>query len=336
MKKILRAVIIIILILVVGVGAIALYVKTFLPKVGDAPQLTVSITPQRVARGEYLANHVAICIDCHSQRDWSKYAGPIMPGTFAAGGEGFTHEMGFPGNLYSKNLTPYHLQNWTDGEVYRAITTGQSKDNHALFPLMGYPAYGKMDTEDVYSIIAYIRTLPPIKNEVPERELDFPLNLLVNTMPSKATPGVRPDTNNILAYGKYLTETARCSDCHSKVDKGEIIAGTEFGGGRSFEFQNATIATSANITFDKETGIGNWSKEAFVERFKLYADSSYRPQPVAKTEFNTPMPWLMYSGMTRKDLAAIYAYLQALKPIRNKVEHFTRKATPPLAGLTEK
>lgn len=84
---------------------------------------------------------------------------------------------------------------------------------------MGYPAYGKMDREDVYSIIAYMRTLPANKNEVPARELDFPLNSLVNTMPSKATLSVRPDTNNRVAYGQYLTTIARCVECHSKEDK---------------------------------------------------------------------------------------------------------------------
>ena len=314
------------MILIVAISGVAVYVKTALPNVGSAPDIKVSITRERVERGKYLANYVSICMDCHSQRDWNMFAGPIIEGTFGGGGEKFGKEAGFPGTIYSKNITPYALHNWTDGEIFRAITSGETKDGKALFPLMGYPAYGKMDREDVYSIIAYVRTLPENKSEVLERELDFPMNFIVNTIPEKATLSVRPDTNNKVAYGKYLITIARCVECHSKVDKGAVIAGTEFGGGREFDFPNGITCNSANITPDKETGIGNWNKEIFIQRFKLYRDSSYQNKSVGKTDFNTVMPWLMYSGMTTKDLSSIYEYLQTVKPIKNNVQHFIRKS----------
>lgn len=325
MKKFLKVLFIIVVIFIVGIVCIAAYVKVALPKAAPAPDLKIAITPQRVERGKYLANHVAICMDCHSQRNWNLYAGPIKEGAFGAGGERFGKEMQFPGTLYSKNITPYALKSWTDGEIFRAITTGVSKNGSALFPLMGYPTYGKMDKEDVYSIIAYLRTLPEIKNDVPERKLDFPVNIIVNTIPAKAQFTTKPDTNNQLQYGKYLTATARCVDCHSKVKNGDVIAGTEFGGGRQFYFPNGTVTTSANITHDKETGIGNWSEEVFIRRFKQYADTAHFSKPVSPNDFNTPMPWLMYAGMKQNDLAAIYAYLKTVKPIKNKVEKFAGK-----------
>ena len=191
---------------------------------------------------------------------------------------------------------------------------------------MGYPAYGKMDMEDVYSIIAYVRTLPQNKNEVPARELDFPMNFIVNTIPSKGTLSVKPDTNNAVAYGGYLVTVARSVECHSKVDKGAVIAGTEFGGGREFDFPNGTSCNTANITPDKGTGIGGWSKENFIQRFKQYRDTSYHMNVLGKSDFNTVMPWLMYSGMTVKDLSSIYEYLRTVKPVKNTVQHFTRKS----------
>jgi hypothetical protein len=326
MKRIFKVLFIILLFIIIAIAGVALYVKTALPNVGAAPDIKVDITPERVARGKYIANYVSICMDCHSQRDWNYYAGPIKDGTFGGGGEKFSREMGFPGDIYSKNITPHGLHNWTDGEIFRAVTSGETKDGKALFPLMGYPAYGKMDKEDVYSIIAYVRSLPENKNDVPERELDFPLNFIVNTIPSKAALSVKPDTNNTVAYGGYLITIARCVECHSKVDKGDVIKGTEFGGGREFDFPNGTSCYTANITPDKETGIGFWSKEMFVQRFKLYSDTSYHSKPLAKTDFNTVMPWLMYSGMTPKDLSCIYEYLQTIKPIKNKVQHFVKKS----------
>jgi mono/diheme cytochrome c family protein len=325
MKKAFRVILVILLVIVVLGGGLILYVKAALPNVGAPQDLSIQRTPGRIAHGEYLANHVAACMDCHSQRNWSIYAGPLKPATFGSGGEKFGKEIGFPGTLYSKNITPYALGSWTDGELYRTITTGENKDGKALFPLMDYHSFGRSDPEDIMSIIAYIRTIPAVKNDVPARELDFPLNILVNTMPSKAVPEKRPDSNNIIAYGRYLTTMADCIECHSKVNKGARIAGSEFGGGRTFDFPNGTVVTSANITPDKETGIGNWERSLFVQKFKQYADSSYQPRQVGPDDFNTAMPWIAYSKMREKDLAAIYAYLQTIKPIHNVVKKFAKK-----------
>jgi hypothetical protein len=109
------------------------------------------------------------------------------------------------------------------------------------------------------------------------------------------------------------------------VNKGTKIPGTEFGGGREFDFPNGTVVTSSNITFDKATGIGNWDRNMFIRKFKQYVDSGYVPRAIAGGEFNTPMPWLMYAGMTESDLAAIYAYIGTVKPISNQVKVFRRK-----------
>jgi len=118
---------------------------------------------------------------------------------------------------------------------------------------------------------------------------------------------------------------AGCAECHSKVEKGTVVAGTEFGGGRTFDFPNGTVVTAPNITFDKTTGIGNWDRNLFIRKFKQYTDSGYTPRQLAPADFNTPMPWLMYSGMKNSDLAAIYAYLETVTPIHNSEKVFKRK-----------
>ncbi|HEV7382967.1 MAG TPA: c-type cytochrome [Dyadobacter sp.] len=302
--------------------ASGVYVKTMLPNVGDAPQLTVDPTPARIARGEYLANHVTVCMDCHSTRATDRYSGPLVHGNFGGGGERFGPEMGFPGVFYSRNITPFGIGDWTDGELFRAITTGVTKEGEALFPVMPYHNYGQMDPEDIYSIIAYVRTLKPVENTLPSREPDFPVSVILNTMPTKANPGKRPSDDDILARGKYITSAAACVECHSKVDKGSKIAGTEYGGGMEFSMP-AGVVRSPNITGDKATGIGNWSEQEFIKRFKMYVDSSYVPHPVGPKDMNTPMPWTMYGHMEEQDLKAIFAYLQSLEPISHKVERFT-------------
>ena len=98
------------------IGILIGYALIALPNVDKAPDLKVEITPQRVQRGDYLANAVASCMDCHSTRDWTKYSGPLVPGTLGKGGETFDQKFGFPGAYYSRNITPFGISRYTDGE----------------------------------------------------------------------------------------------------------------------------------------------------------------------------------------------------------------------------
>lgn len=316
--KILKSIGIVLSIIVLLAISGGFYMNFALPNTGDAENIKVEITAKRLERGEYLANHVAACMDCHSKRDWNLYAGPMVNGTLGSGGELFDENLGFPGKIYAPNITPHALANWTDGEIIRAITTGESKDGRALFPLMVYSRFGKMDKEDILSIVAYLKSIAPIVNEVPKTELNFPINLINTTLPKQASFQKIPAEKDSVNYGAYLVNVAGCVDCHSKTDKGQVIAGTEFGGGMEFKFKDGTL-TSPNITMHKN-GIGNWNKDAFVQRFKMYSDSSYKPEPVGLSVNNSPMPWSMYAGMKPKDLEAIYAYLKSVKPQANKVE----------------
>ena len=278
---------------------------------------------KKIERGKYLANTVTVCIDCHSTRDWTKFAGPVLNGTIGKGGERFDHAVGFPGTYYSKNITPAGIKRYTDGELFRLITTGVTKEGRAMFPVMPYQHYGKMDPEDIKCIIAYIRSLAPIENAVQESVSDFPMNFIINTIPAKADPQKMPSKSDSLAYGKYIVNAGSCIECHTQVNKGKIIAGLEFSGGREFKFPDGSVVRSANITPDDVTGIGKWTKELFIARFKMYADSSYKPQTVAAGQFNSIMPWNMYSKMNKEDLAAIYTYLKTITPLKNTVTKFT-------------
>jgi len=84
---------------------------------------------------------------------------------------------------------------------------------------------------------------------------------------------------------------------------------------------------SANLTQDEETGIGKWSEDRFLARFKGYSNVSYESTPLATQGNFTVMPWLAFSQMKEDDLKAIYAYLKTVKPVRNGVD--THEAPPP-------
>lgn len=305
------------------VAALLSYVKVALPNVGDAPDIKIESTPELIARGAYLANSVAVCMDCHSTRDWTKFSGPLQANTLGIGGETFNQQFGFPGAFYSRNITPFGIEEWTDGEIYRAITSGVSRDGHAFFPVMPYLNYGKMATEDVYAIIAYLRTLEPKESVVPPSVADFPMNFILSKIPQPADPQSIPDKSDQILYGKYLTNVAACIECHTQQDKGKKLPGMDFAGGFEFRMPPYGIVRSPNIT-PHSTGIGSWSEEQFVGRFKAYADSTYVPHQVNEGEFQTVMPWTMYATMEEEDLKAIFAYLKTLTPVENVVVRFSQ------------
>jgi len=308
----------IVAILVVIVVGVIMYVVWFLPNV-PLQDIKVESTPERIARGRYLANHVSLCMDCHSTRDWSKFSGPMVAGTEGKRGEIFDEKFGFPGRFLSTNITPFHLADWSDAEVYRAITSGVSKDGHPLFPIMPYPAYGTLDTEDIYSIMAYIRSLPSIDNTPPRSDPAFPMNIILHMIPGKAEPRTRPPATDTLGTGEYLVRASGCIECHTPAEHGQIVKSLAFTGGREFRMADGSVVLSSNITPDDETGIGKWSEEAFIFRFKTYDPATFNPPVLQQGEMQSIMPWTMYAGMDTTDLVAIYKYLHNLKPVSNKV-----------------
>jgi len=332
MKKFLKILGIVGIVLAVVLAGGFIYFNSSFPKVEPAKNITVEITKARLERGKYLVSHVTVCTDCHSSRDFSKFSGPIKPETEGIGGETFGEEMGFPGSITPKNITPASLGTWSDGEIIRAITCGVTKDEEVIFPLMPYYNYNQLSEEDLYSIVSYIRSLKPVENQTPERELNFPLNYIVNTLAvEKYTPKESVNKDDKIKYGKYLVTIASCGDCHTPTIENEPDMERQFAGGNDFNLPIGTIRT-ANLTPDIETGIGNWTREDFIKKFKYYDNDTTRNISVGEKDFNSVMPWTMYAGMTEGDLGAIYDYLRTVKPVKNLVQ----KWTPPQQNLTKK
>jgi mono/diheme cytochrome c family protein len=321
MKKILRVLGVIVLSVLLLLLIFIAYVKIALPDVGAAPQMTVAKTTENLKRGTYLANSVMSCMDCHSKRMMNQYSMPMDVATIGEGGERFDQHLGFPGVFYSANITPAGIGSWTDGEIYRAITTGVRKNGKPIFPVMPYHAYGFADPEDVKTVIVYLRSLNPIDNVVPQPSADFPMNILLNTIPKKAQPMTRPPAGDSIANGRYLFAIAACHDCHTPFDKGKFDESLALAGGRVFPVEGGKVS-SANITPDNETGIGSWSREMFVQHFTMYRDSAVAHRVVTSGEVQTYMPWTLYAKMTDADLSNIYAYIRTIKPVKHLVVKF--------------
>ncbi len=308
------------LVLLLAGGGLA-YLSLAFPKVGPAPDLKVDATPERLARGAYLARNVCSCVDCHSTRDWTKFSGPVVPGTEGKGGERFDRAMGFPGEFYASNITPAGVGGWTDGELARALTGGVTHDGRALFPLMPYPLYGEaLCQEDVSALVAFVRTLKPLENLLPAAQLDFPMNFIVKTIPADRPRPPCPDKKNEVSYGKYLATVGGCIECHTRSDKGQRQPGMDCAGGREFHLPGLGTVRSANLT-PSDSGIGLWEKDFFVDKFRDYRKATLTKLNPGSVQ--TIMPWTLYAGMTDDDLGALYAYLKTVTPVQNEVKAWT-------------
>jgi mono/diheme cytochrome c family protein len=314
-------------ILILGLAAAVGWLALRSPASRPPTTEKIEATPARLARGAYLAEHVADCFGCHSDHLSDRFGLPIRPGTKGQGGFVFDEKAGVPGILCAQNITPDNeagLGNWSDGEVLRAMREGIDRKGRALFPMMPYPAFLQMSDEDAKSIVVYLRTLPAVRHSVPAKKINFPVNLFIKSVPKPVDgPVTAPqDAQDHHAYGKYLVRIAGCVNCHTPHDShGKPIPGQEFSGGWTMLGPWGRVV-SANITPEEKTWLGKANKAEFVGRFKAFASFDALNSPPADKGRNTVMPWLAFSGMTEQDLGAIYDYLKTIRPIRREVVPF--------------
>jgi len=283
------------------------------PRARPLTNRTFERTPERLARGRYLAENLG-CFDCHGEHDWTKHDAPLIEGTRGAGYADFPLA-GLPGRVIPPNITPdpeTGAGNWTDDMVARAIREGIGHDGRALFPFMPYPDMRQMSDEDLASVIVYLRSIPPIRKALPKTEIIFPVKYLMRSMPQPITEPVhQPDVSTPVKRGEYLVTIAACTDCHTPQSKGQPIRGLEFAGGFILEGPWGRVA-SANITPDP-SGIPYYDEALFLEMIR----TGY----VKARKINQIMDWSDYRNLTDEDLKAIFAYLRTLKAVKHRVDN---------------
>jgi mono/diheme cytochrome c family protein len=306
-------------VMVTAVGGFS-YLYFRKPAVAPPSDVKVAITPARLARGKYLYN-LADCDGCHSQRDFSRFNGPVVESGRGMGNV-FPPDLGLPGVVAPRNITPDEetgIGNWSDGEKIRAIREGISRDGTTLFPMMGYERFRHMSDEDVYSLVAYLNTLKPVKNAIPRSKIAFPVSLLMKGAPRPAGHVPEPDRSNKLKYGEYLVTLAGCAECHTPSKQGKPLKGMTLAGGEPFRFPGMVVV-SANITPDLQTGIGRWSEQDFLDRIYQYKEYGEKGSPQVGPESFTLMPWLNFAQLEPEDLKAIYAFLRTQPPVYHAVD----------------
>ena len=277
-------------------------------------------TPQRLERGKYIATALSGCIYCHSPHDWKAPGTPIVAGMEGAGA--IQPYADLPGKIVASNLTPDKetgAGSWTDDMFARAIREGIGHDGRALFPVMPYPNLREMSDDDLASVVVFLRSLPPVRNELPKTEIIFPVKYLIRSVPQPLTApvsGVSAEAGP-QQYGAYLVRMAGCGDCHTSQIQGQNVAGMEFAGGQPFPGPWPMVA-SANITPDT-TGISGYTGDSFVQVIRTGAVNGQALSDVMPTKF--------YKNLSDSDLKAMFAYLRTLKPIQHRVDN----SLPPTA-----
>lgn len=306
-------------------AVIALVVAGYTAAVWDrpiaraAPDLHAPDDPTTIARGRHLYNFTAACWTCHGPAEEPTIDAP------QAGGRVFDVTDVGPGFgvYYGSNLTSdpeTGLGQWTDGEVVRAIREGIDRDNHLLFPVMAYPLFHGMSDDDVLAIVAYLRTLPPVRHAVPRRVVSFPAKALMALGVLKPAPAVvgrveAPPRAVTAQYGEYLAwHVSGCAECHMPRSPrdGSFDLTRPMAGGL-FPFPEPLVeVTGSNLTPDPRTGIGNWTEAQFLAAMR----TGTRPDGQVMTTF---MPWPLYGQWPEDDLKAVWLYLRSVAPQEHEV-----------------
>jgi len=266
----------------------------------------------RVERGRYLVDGVNGCFGCHTDQDWSKPGAPPVAGREGSGHVWADQDLPW---LVAPNITSDKetgVGNWSDDALARAIREGISHDGRTLFSAMPYPHYREMSDEDLASIIVYLRTVPPVRNQLPTTKIPFPLNYLMNNMPQPVTTQGPPDLSTPEKRGAYLVSMAACAHCHTPQEKGQPIPGMEFAGGFLLHEPKGDVVSN-NIT-PAASGIGYYNEATFIQ--------ALRQGKVGARPLRASMPWYFFGKMTDDDLKSIYAYLKTVKPVKHQIDNF--------------
>lgn len=250
-------------------------------------------------RGTYLMQSIVACGNCHTPK------GPNgeIPGMELAGMAPFEKTPGFDAN--APNITPdpeTGIGTWTDEQIIASIREGKRPDGSIIGPPMPIALYRGLSDNDVKAIVAYLRNVKPVKNEIPPSVYRIPLP------PAYGPPVVsvpEPDRNDQLAYGAYLAGPAgHCMECHSPLTpKGPDLVNNLGAGG--FEFHGPWgVSVSSNIT---PTGL----KDRSDDEIKVMITQGVRPDGA---KMLPPMGYSYYANIEDADLNAIVAYLRTLPP----------------------
>ncbi len=299
--------IVVVLLIVVGLLLLALPANM---NSGSGPIASTELSDaEQIARGEYLAL-AGNCVSCHTAPDGQPMAG------------GLPFQTPF-GTIYSTNISPdpeTGIGAWSEWDFLNSLRHGVRPDGEHLYPAFPYTAYTRVSNEDIAAIFAYLQSLPPVKQDAPENELDFPYNQRALMGFWKALffePGeFEPNQAQSAEWnrGAYLVEAlAHCSACHSPRNSlgAEQIELAMSGG----EYLDKVLSGhyrpwSAPDLTSSSAGLGLWTQND-VEQYLKTSRNEFLESfgPMNEVIINST------SKLSDADITAMAVYLKSLPAI---------------------
>jgi mono/diheme cytochrome c family protein len=183
--------------------------------------------------------------------------------------------------------------------------------------MMNYGQFRHLSDEDTLAVIAYLRSVPPIRKTLPPSAIDFPVSMFIRLAPEplEESPPAWPDEP--LARGRLLLKVMGCVDCHTPMERGAPLEGMHLAGGNAFAGPFGVVY-SANITSHPAAGIGAYGDEDLKRVFREGKSRAGHSLWV--------MPWSATMGLREDDLLAVIAALREVAPNPNLVP--ARKLLP--------
>lgn len=252
---------------------------------------------QAVIRGKYVAI-AGDCVACHT-----------APGSKQPFSGGYRIDTPF-GGIYASNITPDvedGIGSWSERDFFRAVRHGKGKQGENLYPAMPYNAYIKVSDADMHDLWLYMRSVKPVKNQVPETRLPFPYNIRLAMMGWNLlffdNSGFTPDAGQSAQWnrGAYLVQgLEHCAACHTPKNL--------IGGDTSAYLQGGNLGEwyAPEITGNHYTGIGEWTEDQVVDYLRLGSNHvAVASGPMAEAVSNSTQ------HLTEQDLRAITVYLKS-------------------------
>jgi mono/diheme cytochrome c family protein len=255
-----------------------------------------------VERGAYLVNGIAGCGNCHTPReaDGTLIEGSALTGAFVIEEPAFT--------AYAPNITPdieTGIGSWSDSEIIRAIREGVRPDGRILGPPMSFVFYRGISDRDIRAMVAYLRSVPAVKNMVPRSTYNIPLPGSWGAPIDTVAEVPRDDP---IAYGAYLAgPIGHCIDCHTPLVEGQLDLSRTGAGGNVYmrPFGLDFTVVSSNVTAHRELGLGAWSDDEIKRAITRGISRDGR-------ELLPFMGFAFYRNIADEDLDALIAYLRTL------------------------
>ena len=258
--------------------------------------------------GRYLVETVAGCGNCHTPRlpDGTPDPTKNLAGAFVIEEPVF--------KAYARNITPdmeTGIGSWTEDQIVDAIRNARKPDGAFMGPPMSFGWYKGMSDTDAHAIAKYVKSVPAVRNDLPQSTYQIPGGPPSNIYGPIVTSVPDMPKTDVVKYGGYLAgPVGHCMDCHTTYVMGQIDMAQLGHGGNVYSkpFIYDWAAVSANITSHTEAGLGSWNDDEIKRAITKGISRDGR-------QLLPFMPYWLYDKMEPSDLNAIVAYLRSLPPL---------------------